>query len=163
MTKRFEDFLKQVQVDFVTIQQVVWLYLVEQVDDMLLEEMLIEMRVVVIDLLYFDEQLKRLERDSGALTEIASDYLAHQWEDEQAREQVENVFQHTKGKLPVIEVTMLTIALMYGMYPATTGGVTEEETSEAINADGSRTKKKRIKREPFGPIGSAVASLFGKG
>jgi hypothetical protein len=71
-------------------------------------------------------------------------------------------FEHAKASLPVVEVTILAVVAMYGLYLITTNGVSSITRTTRRNPDGSYEETEEVKVEPFAPIVSAMMRLFGK-
>jgi hypothetical protein len=160
MNETFTEFLNGMQADPDMIQQALRIYLSERTNDLTHKEMLTELGETVTSEEELDQLLKQLEHDPDALEQAALIHFEHAWEDEAQRPSIRAAFEYAKGRLPVIEMTILAVVAMYGMYLiATEGGLTEITVKK--NPDGSYEKTE--KREPFVPIVSAMARLFGKG
>ena len=160
MNKTLEEWIRETRSDPDTIQQALRLHLAERTSDMTPEEMLDEMRTAAADPQQLEEQLQRLERDSSALTQAAMEYFQQTWDEKAPNPSIDSAFTHAKEKLPVIEVTVLAIAAMYAMYLVVTGAVTEEVETQEKKLDGTYKVTKKVKREPFGPIGTAITKIF---
>jgi hypothetical protein len=158
MNNTFIEFLNEMEADPDMIQQALRMHLSERADDPTREEMLTELREVAISEEELDKLLKRLERDPDAIGQAALVYFEQAWNDEAQQPSIRSAFRHAKGKLPVVETAILAVVVMYGMHLIATEGVSE--ISVKRNPDGSYEKTE--KREPFAPIVSAIASLFGK-
>ena len=120
--------------------------------------MLGELRGAVTNEEELQRQLKELGKDPAALEQAALVYFERAWRDDAQKPSIRAAFKHAKGKLPVVETAILAIVAMYGMYLMATDGVTEITVKR--NPDGGYEKVE--KREPFVPIVSAMARLFGK-
>ena len=158
MNQTFPEFLNEVQADPDVIQQALRMYISERTNDLTREEMLNELSGAVTNKEKLEQQLKELGKDPAALEQVALIYFERAWQDNAQQPSIRAAFKHAKGKLPVIETAILAVVVMYGMYLITTNGVTESRIKR--NADGSYEESK--KREPFAPIVSAMARLFGK-
>lgn len=158
MNQTFPEFLNELQADPDVIQQALRMYISERTNDLTREEMLNELSGAVTNKEKLEQQLKELGKDPVALEQVALIYFERAWQDNAQQPSIRAAFKHAKGKLPVIETAILAVVVMYGMYLITTNGVTE--ISIKRNADGSYEESK--KREPFAPIVSAMARLFGK-
>ncbi len=160
MSKALPEFLNQTQADPDTVQQALRMYLSERTDDLTHEEMLAKLRAAATSEEELEQQLKVLERDPTAIEQAALAYFEHEWEDDTQEPPIRAAFEHAKGKLPVVETTILAVAAMYGMYLLTTRGVTKITRTTKRNADGSYEETEEVEAEPFAPIVSAITQLF---
>jgi len=158
MNETFTEFLNEMQADPDMIQQALRMHLSERTNDLLRKEMLTELREAAISEEELDKLLKQLEHDPDALEQAALIYFEQAWEDDAQKPSIRTALKHAKGTLPVVDTAILAVVVMYGMYLIATDGVTE--ISVKRNPDGSYEKTE--KREPFAPIVSAMARLFGK-
>src|SRR5262245_39895582 len=122
----FTEFLKDSNADADTIQQAFRLYLSERTDDLTPEEMRTCLTDAASDKNELERKLKELEQNSVVLEQAAMACFQHAWSDESQRPAIRSAFQHAKSKLPVVEVGLLSLVAMYGMYLIVTGGVTQE-------------------------------------
>jgi len=158
MNETFTDFLNEMQADPDMIQQALRMHLSERTKDLTRTEMLTALHEAATCEEELDKLLKQLEQDPDALEQAALIYFEQAWEDDAQKTSIRMAFKHAKGRLPVIETAILAVVVMYGIYLIATKGVTEITVKR--NPDGSYEKTE--KREPFAPIASAVAKLFGK-
>lgn len=83
--------------------------------------------------------------------------LSSAWAEESERDRLRAVLTETKDNLPVVEVAILAIVCMYGMYP--TGHWREEEIDETTTRkpDGSFESQETINyADPTGPLNTIV-------
>ena len=160
MTQSLKDFLDDRQVDTDTVQQAARYYLAERTNDLTPEEMRQRLINAVGDRQAVDSALRKLERDSSFVENASLLFLSSAWNEPSEKEHVQNCFDDAKGKLPVVEVAILAIVAMYGMYLVATGGVKKEEFTVLRRPDG--TLEKRMVKEYFGPEGplANVVKLF---
>lgn len=122
MSKSFKDFLTELAVDSDTIHQAARFYLAEVTEDMDEEEMKQKLVDETGNADAVEAALRLLERDSTALENADLTLLSAAWEDPQEREKVKGAIEDAKKQLPIIEIGILAIVAMYGMYLVTTGG-----------------------------------------
>lgn len=158
MNETFVEFLNEMHADSDMIQQAFRIYLSERTNDLTSKEMLTKLREVASSEEEVATLLKTLEHDPDAIEQAALVYFEHAWEDEAQQTSIRDVFKYAKGRLPVVELGILAVVTMYGMYLITTEGVTERTVKK--NPDGSYEITE--KREPFSHIVSAMTRLFGK-
>ena len=160
MTESLGDYLTQKRVSPDTVLQTARFYLAEQTDDLPVEEMRRQMIDAAGDAARLDALARQLEQDPLALENAALALLSTAWEEPGGREWVESALDDADKSLPVLEVGILSMAMMYIAYLAVTGGVKKEEKTEERRPDGSF--KKTTKKELFGPTGplSQIVQLF---
>lgn len=160
MTESLGEYLTTRGVGTDTILQTARFYLAEQTDDLPVEEMRRQMVEAVGDEAEVDALARRLEQDPLALENAALALLSTAWQEPGGREWVGSALKDADKSLPVLEVGMLSMAMMYIAYLAVTGGVKKEEQVEERRPDGSF--KKTTKRELFGPTGplAQIVQLF---
>lgn len=157
MNETFTEFLNEMQADPDMIQQALRPYLSERTNDLTRTEMLTELHEAATSEEELDEILKQLEHHPDALEQAALVYFEQAWQDDVQKPAIRTAFKHAKGRLPVIEMAILAVVAMYGMYLIATEGVIEITVKR--NPDGSYERTER--REPFAPIVSSMARLFG--
>jgi len=144
------------------IQQALRMYLSERTNDCTSKEMLAELHTAAISQEGLDHLLEEFKHDPDILSQAALVYFEYAWEDDTERPSIRAAFEYAKDRLPVVEITILAIAAMYGMYLLTTKGVTKIERTTKKNPDGSYETIERIEKEPFAPIVSAITQMFKK-
>jgi hypothetical protein len=162
MNETFIDFLNGMRAEPDMIQQALRMYLSERTNDLTRKEMLTELHAAVTSAEELDRLLNQLERKPDALEQAALVYFEHAWEEDAQRPSIRTVFEHAKGKLPVVETAILAVTAMYCMYLIATGGVTKITRTIKKNPAGSYEATEVEEREPFSPVVSAIAGLFGK-
>jgi hypothetical protein len=160
MTETLGEYLTARRVGADTILQAARFALAEETDDLTVEEMRRRMAEATGDEAQVDALARRLEQDPLALENAALALLSEAWEKPGGREWVEGALDDAGAALPVLEVGMLSMAMMYIAYLAVTGGVKKEVHTEERRPDG--TFKRTTKRELFGPTGplSQIVQLF---
>lgn len=162
MEEKFAEYLKQTGADPDTIQQALRLHISERTDDLTPQQMRAQLEAAVASPEELALQLQDLERNSRLVEQLARTYFEHAWQDPAQRASIASAFEHSKGKLPVVETAMLTLALMYGFYLLATDGKTKEKFITRRGADGSEESLTEIEREPFAPIGALFSRLLKK-
>ncbi len=159
MSDSLVDTLIELGADRDTVQQGLRLFLAEQTGDLTPKEMLAEVegRVGPAEM---QEFLRQLQSDPDALNQATLIALNGAWSDPAARPALRNALAHAKNQLPVIEIGIVAVVAMYGMYLATTKGETEFVSETQQDGKGKWSEKIVRKREPFLPILSAFTKLF---
>ncbi|MBB5858149.1 hypothetical protein ACFQ05_21255 [Amycolatopsis umgeniensis] len=159
MTPSFADELNTRAIDTDGVHQALRYYLAERLDDLPPEDMLEKMYDAAgkdrVDAVHSD-----LTRDPRALESAALAVLSAAWSDESEQNRIRAVLTETKGKLPVIEVGIIAIACMYGMYLRTTRGIKRYEKTTTRKPDGTFVEKEKIEyTDPTRPLG-AITDIF---
>ena len=163
MTQSLLDFLTEQHVDSDGIQQAARLYLAERTDDLTKREMRQQLDQATGDARLIDTLMKKLEQDSAAVENGALVLLSWAWEEPGERERVIRAIEQAKAKLPVIEVTLIVIATMYGMYLIATGGKKKVTTWVKRREDGKlEESRETIEYAGFPEVISAMVKLFNK-
>jgi hypothetical protein len=160
VNQSFADFLSGRRADTDTVLQAARYYLAERTGDLSPREMCQALAQAAADPAAVDPVLHRLEQDSGLLEDACLALLSSAWEDSAEVQRVRNAVEQAKEKLPIVEVGILAIVAMYGMYLLTTGGVKRSETVVKRTPDGGLEERKLT--EFFGPAGplSEVAKVL---
>jgi len=159
MNETFPEFLNGMQADPDMIQQALRMYISERTDDLTSKEMLAELRQKASSEEDLDHILEQLQQDPDALEQAALFYFDRAWESAAQRQSIRAAFEHAKSKLPVVELAILAVVAMYAMYlDKTDGGIRRRTIKRRPNGSYEVIEE----REPFAPIVSAWASLFGK-
>src|SRR5262245_55540255 len=98
-----------------TIHQAVRYYLAEKLDDMPPSEMRRELNRAFDDHRLVVGLLADLERNPRKLENAALIVLSQAWADGD-HEQVRSTLSEAKGKMPIIEVGLISLVTMYGLY-----------------------------------------------
>jgi hypothetical protein len=162
MSVGFDEHLGSLAADAETLVQAARYYLAEVTDDLSPDEMREAVSEDVGDEAAVEEALELLEDDPAALAAAAREILATAWEDPSERPRVIAVLDEARAKLPVIELGILSITAMYGMWLLTTRGV-KRVKEKTRNADGSETEREIDYYAPDGPLRAVVDLLKGGG
>src|SRR4051812_41100640 len=115
VNESFEEFLDRERPRTDTLVQAARFYLALRTDDRDTDEMLTELRESARgDGLA--EALDDLARNPEMLNYGAAAVLSNAWAEPGGPEQVRNAFYATRGKLPVVEASILAVSVMYGVY-----------------------------------------------
>jgi len=159
MTSSLADELNSRAVDVDGVHQALRYYLAERLDDLPPEDML-ERMYEVAGRAEVDTARADLMGDPRLLESAALVVLSAAWAEESERDRLRAVLAETKGKLPVIEVAIIAVACMYGMYLLATGGRKKYEKTTTHNPDGTFVEKEKIEyTDPTRPLG-AIANIF---
>jgi hypothetical protein len=86
-----------------------------------------------------------LAEDSALLEAATIEVLSSNWKDPIERPVIKDCLSKGKAKLPVIEVAILAIVAMYGMYLVTTGGKLSEDFKKRTTANGQEAIDRKTK------------------
>ena len=160
MSESFKDFLTERAVDSDTIHQAARFYLAERTDDMDEEEMKEELVRQAGDPDAVEAALRLLERDSAALENAGLALLSAAWDDPQERERVKGAIEGAKKQMPIIEIAILAIVGMYGMYLVKTGGKQRVTKVVKRNPDGSLEETEITEyHKPSEPLSAVVSTI----
>jgi hypothetical protein len=158
-TSSLADELNARAVDTDGVHQAIRYYLAERLDDLPPEDML-ERMYEAADRDRVDAARADLMRDSRLLESSALVVLSAAWADDTERDRLRAVLTETKGKLPVVEVGIIAIVVMYGMYLLATRGIKKYEKTTTHKPDGTFVEKEKIEYiNPAGALG-AIVNLF---
>jgi hypothetical protein len=144
MTADLVDLLKQNGGDPDTVQQTVRLAMGVLTDDLPPEIMKTKLEEAVANPKLLDEQLQLLTSSPEALDETCLAVLSDLWESD--ADTVRTALSEAKADLPVIELTLLAVIAVYGMWLRRTGGV--------------RRSQRVVRRLPNGTIEEETAVEF---
>jgi hypothetical protein len=161
MTKTFADTLNRLNADPDSIQQGLRLFLAEQSDDLTPDEMLKEMRTSA-DPVELDALLQRVRSDPEALSDAVLFAFDSAWTKAADRPAVEAAIEHAKTRLPVIELGILAVVAMYGMYRLLPAQPIKVVKRTVFDPKKGYIEEETVDHEPFIPIVSAVMTLFSK-
>jgi hypothetical protein len=158
MTQSLADYLAERNADRETVHQAARYYLAEKSGDVPADEMKAELIGASADQSQVDEALHEFETDPGLMERAALAILSGAWDDPDERARVISAIENAEGKLPIIEVGLLAIVVLYGLYLQRTGGVKESETVVERTASGDL--RTTVRTEFFG-VGSVLANVVG--
>jgi hypothetical protein len=165
MNETFESWLARNQVDGDSLMQAARYYIAERTDDLDTADMLAEMVARTGRRAAVQAELERLTGDTTRMESAAFTVLREAWNDVDERARVERSIDAAKQKLPVVEVTILGMVVLYGMYLHVTGGRKSVTTRSTDKGDkGGRVDETTTEYYPH-PLKSLV-DLFraqGKG
>jgi len=163
MSTDLQTFLTGRAADPDTIHQAMRAYIARSTGFMSEEQMRAKLLERVGEESRLQQALKALESDATLLEAASLATLSDAWADPQQQKLVERAVDGARASMPVIEIGMLAVVAMYGMYLHTTGGKKSEEIVRRKTADGSfETVKRATYYDPKGPL-SAITGLFTKG
>jgi hypothetical protein len=161
MTQSLKQILDERGADSETVQQAARYYIAERTDDLTQNEMKQQLLEATGDAAAVDRALRQLKQNPLLLENASLFLLSSAWEESEEQERVQRVVDDAKGKMPVIEVGMITIAVMYGMYLIATGGVKKAERTVTRHPDGTLEEHETVEYVgPEGPL-SAIVQLLG--
>jgi len=139
-------------------------YLVSAVaDDLPPEDMLAQIRAVAAPEAV-TSALAALAGDPDALEDASMAVLANAWDDPAMRATVDGALDAASAKLPVVEVGMICVVAIYGLWLAATRGRKSERRTVRRNPDGSWSEE--TVTAWYGPseaVGAIVEILAGIG
>jgi hypothetical protein len=158
MNKAFEEYLLHNGVDTDTLLEAFRTYLSEQTDYLPPEDMQTALSKMAVDANGVKNLLKQLANDSDSLLGAAHIVLGTEWDDLEKRELIKDTIETAKKKLPVIELNILAIVAMYGMYLITTGGVREKKQTTILPGGGIKIES-TVYEPPTAPL-KMIVDLF---
>ncbi|RKN38966.1 hypothetical protein [Streptomyces hoynatensis] len=155
-TSSLADELNARAVDTDGVHQALRYYLAERLDDLPPEDMLKQMYEAA-DRDRVDAACAELGRDPRSLENAALVVLSAAWAEESERDRLRAVLTETKGKMPVIEVGIIAIACMFGMYLLATRGIRRHEKTTTHKPDGTFVEREKTEYvNPADALGSIV-------
>lgn len=160
MTSSLAEILTESSADTDTLHQAMRYVIAELTEDNLTVE---EMRVSLVESVgsedRLEEALDSLRTNPDAMTEASLHVLSAAWSEPGHRDIVRSSVEDAKVKAPVIEVGILAVFAMYGIYLYTTGGKASEKITMSYE-DGKVTYEKRTEyRGPGDPLAAIVRLL----
>lgn len=156
MNEKFEDYIAGKGVDGNAVLQAARYYLSERCGDPTATEMREQLYAVTGDPTAVDAGLDHLAHDPVALEGASHALLAWAWDQPGEAIRVERAIDAAKQKLPVIEVALLALVAMYGMYLRETGNLKRKITRVTL-PDGTESV---TEEEYYPPSLSSLAVLF---
>ena len=95
------------------------------------------------------DALKTLEADPEARSALARALLETSWEVPGEAEKIRSATEHTTEKLPVVELSITAIVLLYGYWLHKTGSMKEHRKTTKTAADGTTTETEVKTYYPF--------------
>jgi hypothetical protein len=165
MTIDLQDVLSQEGVSDAVIRQAAGYLLAERTDDIDPEEMLITMAGPLARE-ELDATLAAMESAPELVTQGALVILAAVWDEPGGPEVVTRAVSDAKQMLPVIEIALLAIVTMYGLYLIATGGIKESKRTVEKKPDGTIKVIEAVTyhdpRGPLSTIGHLLAQFRGQ-
>jgi hypothetical protein len=122
MNQTLAEYLAAENADATTVQHAVRYVVAELSDYMPSDRMRRRLVEEFGDEDVFDETFTRLSTDGSALLDVDLVVLAALWLDGETRETVRGAIADAKAKLPIVEVAIIALVAMYGMYLLATKG-----------------------------------------
>jgi len=150
----FLEFLNEQKPDNMTVEQATRYYIAEK-NDLPPAKM---KQAIAAPAASVDAVQRQFEQDPVLLQNACLAVLSAGWDEDESL--IRDAFAEAKAKLPVIEVGILAIVAMYGMYLKVTGGVKKRVVER--KPDG--TYKETVEfATPEGPIGLIVKLIKAAG
>lgn len=146
---QLSTFLEQEQADGETIITAARYYLALLTDDLPAEDMDAAIRERVADEDVVASELRELGTNVVAQEQVALTLLSYGWNERNDRESVVEAVREARGKLPVIEIALITISVTYMAYLLVTRGVNKKTRIVERRPDGTFTERETT--EYFGP------------
>lgn len=156
MNEKFEDYIEGKDVDGRALMQAARYYLSERCGDPTAPEMREQLYAATGDPASVDAGLDHLAHDPDALETASQALLAWAWDQPGEAIRVERAIDAAKQKLPVIEVALLALVAMYGMYLWKTGNLKRKITKVTL-PDGTESV---TEEEYYPPSLSSLTVLF---
>lgn len=148
MTTDPQEFLDETKIDEETLEESLRAYIFQNSDFLPPEQM----RAELIEACGEDpvaDVLETLEADPEARSALARALLETSWEVPGEAEKIRSATDHTTEKLPVIELSITAIVLLYGYWLHKTDGMKEHRTTTKTAADGTKTETEVKTYYPF--------------
>jgi hypothetical protein len=163
MNEKLIDYLNETKPNLETIEVATRAFLSEITDDLTPSEMKHQMAEKATDKRELERLLLELETSPQDRLQACLLILSWAWENPDYRQKIQFAFKGVQSKLPAIELGLLALIAMYGMYLKTTGGKRSETRTIERASDGTfKETTKTIYEGPMAPL-SMVAKLFGAG
>lgn len=160
MTTTLTDLLQTEAVDPALVPHAMRYFVSAQTGDLPPERMHEDLLAAGVDA---DRAQKLLAEDARLLETASLAILQAGWEDLSSRETVEGALSAAGSKLPVVEVALIAIVAVYGMWLIATKGRRSERTMIRHRADGSWEEERVIEWYGASDPLRAIASMFGGG
>jgi hypothetical protein len=155
MSDTFEGLLQEKRADGDVLMQAARYYVAERCDDPSNEQMMDQMVAEAAEADAVRAELSKLSNDPVRLELAAKAILNWAWADPLERPRVERALDAAKQKLPVIEVAILAMVALYGMYLIATEG--KKKVIEERDANGNL---KKVTTEYYPHPLASVVDLF---
>lgn len=155
------DFLNSIGATSDVVQQGFRLYLAELTDDLPPSQMEQILRERAADEVLLDEQLTSLKTSSPQLELVALYFLTEAWGDPLQRESIREALREANSQLPIIEVALLSLVAMYGMYLVATRGKASSKRQTTRAPDGSFTESEETQYANPGTWVKGLVGIFG--
>ncbi|MBV1855150.1 hypothetical protein [Catellatospora tritici] len=163
MDESFDAYMRRVGADREAVQVAARYYLAEKSDYLDTDEIEAEVRSGMVDPARLPEALLAIESDPNLMYLAAAAVLSAAWTDAAERPAIKRAVDGARSKLPVLEVAMLALTSIYGMYLLATGGVKRTRTTQETRPDGSTSSSTETEYYSVeGPLASLVR-LFRSG
>ncbi|PKH59415.1 MULTISPECIES: hypothetical protein [unclassified Halomonas] len=156
MNETFEDYIADKGLNDNDLAQAALYYLSERYGDPTATEMREKLYKATGNPNAVDAGLDRLTQEPLALDAASHSVLAWAWDQPEEAIRVERAVDAAKQKLPVIEVGLLSLVAMYGMYLVETGNL-KRKTTKVTLPDGTKVEKVE---EYYPPSLSNLTALF---
>lgn len=163
MAETFHDYVSRIHADRETIQVAARYYIAERSDYLDPEEIEDEIRASMAVPERLPEVIAKVAQDPRTIELASTALLSAAWSDPIEQATIKRALDGAKSKLPVVEVGILALTAIYGMYLLATGGVKRERSTTETSTDG--TTKTTTETEYFGvdsPL-SALLKIFHPG
>ncbi|MEV0251892.1 hypothetical protein AB0H76_35255 [Nocardia sp. NPDC050712] len=159
MSQTLADVLNARDVDRDSVHQAVRYYLGERLDDRTPDEMRAELAQ------HGGEEsvtniLRQLTGSEALLDRASLMVLASSYAEPGEQDRVVAALDQAKAKLPVIEVGMIALACVYGMYLIATGGIRKSETIVVRKPNGAFEERSTVEYTEPGNIIGAILELL---
>lgn len=164
MTETLAEYLTDQGADSATVQHAVRYIVADLSNDLPDRQMREELIQRADDEQAVSEGLDLLSSDSATLLDVDLAVLSALWDDDGTREIVRGAIGDAKDKLPVVEVAIIALAAMYGVYMVVTKG--QKRRVKQVK----RTAEGWVEREevefydfsaPVSALGAIVKGAFG--
>jgi len=163
MTESFAEFCRATDADRETLQVAARYYIAELTDYRTAPEMLDQMSAATASP---DTQIASVVMDLESRPDVieaaARAILAAAWEVPGETDRVRRAVQAARSKMPVVEVGLLALVSVYGMYLLATGGISKQTITTRQNENGETSTVVETEYHSVAEPLKAITGLFSK-
>lgn len=161
MNDTLVDYLDELEPTDENIEAATRSLVSELTDDLVPRQMLDQLVAAVDNTAALDGELLELGQSPKARRELCLAFLAWAWQHPSHRDRVRKALEGTRRKMPVIELSILALTAMYGMYLIVVSEKGPEVVQEIEQKDGHYKFRTQVKPTvPSSPIG-VIQRFFG--
>jgi hypothetical protein len=149
MKESLSEFLDEQQLDMATLEEAMKLCVFQSTNYVPAEDMYASLSAYNDDIANLDSALAVLRDDVQARDALIIAFFEQMWDVPGGEEQIRSAVANAKTKAPIIELAVITTALLYGIWLLKTGGVKERRERRETRPDGTETFEQITVNYPF--------------